>query len=293
MFYFFFISFYERQAFMQLIIFTLAILIILLFFFLRPGRSSKQQRAPFEGRNYAHRGLYTANQAVPENSLPAFCRAADAGYGIELDVQLTRDGEVVVFHDGLLDRMCGQGLGKLEAHTLQELSHFSLAGTSEHIPLFADVLKAVNGRVPLIVEVKTTARYAELCEKALTLLRQAGGAFCMESFDVRAVRWMKKNAKDVLRGQLSCRMRELKSMPAPAAFFLSRLLCNFLGRPQFIAYGVQKAPFLARLAQSMAMTVVWTAHESDDTLFLEESNDAVIFEHYLPKPQYGECAPHS
>lgn len=272
---------------MQLMVFILALIVIALFFLLRPGRSSKEQRTPFEGRNYAHRGLYAADQSIPENSLPAFQRAAEKGYGIELDVQLTKDGQVVVFHDGLLDRMCGAGLGRLEDLDLKDLLALRLAQTEEHIPLFADVLKAVGGRVPLIVEIKTTARYAELCEKTLSLLRQAGGPFCIESFDVRAVRWLKKNAKDVLRGQLSCRMRELKSMPAVGAFFLSRLLCNFLGRPQFIAYGTGSAPVLARLAQSLAMTVVWTARPQDDAADLEETYDAVIFEHYLPRPQYA------
>lgn len=271
---------------MELFIFIAALLVILFFFLLRPGHSTKEQRAQLEGRNFAHRGLYRKDQSIPENSLPAFRLAAEKGYGIELDVQLTQDGQVVVFHDDLLDRMCGEGLGLLEQKTLQELQQLRLSGTEESIPLFREVLNTVGGRVPLIVELKSTSRYRELCEKTYALLQSYSGIYCMESFDVRIVRWLKKNAKPVLRGQLSCRMRELRGNRL-GAFFLSRLLTDFIGRPQFIAYGVKKAPFLARLAQSMgAMTVVWTAHDTDNTKELEDMNDAVIFEHYLPKPVY-------
>ena len=76
-------------------------------FLLAPGRATKGQKAPFRGRNFAHRGLHSRDKSVPENSLKAFELASAAGYGMELDVQLTRDGQVVVFHDDTLKRVCG------------------------------------------------------------------------------------------------------------------------------------------------------------------------------------------
>ena len=120
-------------------------------FLIAPGRADKAQRAPFTGRDYAHRGLYEADQSVPENSMEAFSRAADAGYGIELDVQLTRDQRVVVFHDDSMKRACGLD-AQIHDYTFDELQQIPLFGTEHRIPLFSDVLETVGGRVPLIVE---------------------------------------------------------------------------------------------------------------------------------------------
>lgn len=102
---------------------------------------------------FAHRGFFTPDQRIPENSMPAFLAAAENGYGIEMDIQLTKDNQVVVFHDHTLTRMCGIDLPVREL-TYEELQKFPLAGTQERIPLFKDVLKAVHGRVPLLVEIK-------------------------------------------------------------------------------------------------------------------------------------------
>ena len=86
---------------------ALAVLIGLWLVLIAPGRATKAQRAPFAGRAFTHRGLYELDQSVPENSLEAFRRAVEAGYGAELDVQRTRDGQIVVFHDDSLQRACG------------------------------------------------------------------------------------------------------------------------------------------------------------------------------------------
>ena len=73
-----------------------------------PGHLSRQSRSAFRGVNYAHRGLHSRDRSIPENSLSAFRQAAQEGYGIELDVRLSEDGKVVVFHDDTLDRVCGR-----------------------------------------------------------------------------------------------------------------------------------------------------------------------------------------
>ena len=123
-------------------------------FLLAPGRATKGQKAPFKGRNFAHRGLHSRDKSVPENSLKAFELAAAAGYGMELDVQLTRDGQVVVFHDDTLNRVCGVN-GRVDDYTFAELQKFPLCGTDERIPLFSDVLNTVAGRGAIICELKT------------------------------------------------------------------------------------------------------------------------------------------
>ena len=137
---------------------------------LAPGQAPDSKKAPFLGRNFAHRGLHSEDQSVPENSLEAFERAAAAGYGMELDVQLSRDGQVVVFHDDTLDRACGVA-ARVDELDYDELSKLSLFGTQARIPLFSEVLALIRGRTPLIVELKTGAHNDELCEKTWALLR--------------------------------------------------------------------------------------------------------------------------
>ena len=129
-----------------------------------PGGSTRRQRAPFQGVNFAHRGLHTRDRAVPENSLEAFRLAARAGYGIELDVRLTRDGQVVVFHDNDLKRLCGVDK-RVDELDWAELQKLKLCGSEEGIPLFSDALDVIRGRGPLIVELKNGPRNRELCEK--------------------------------------------------------------------------------------------------------------------------------
>ena len=102
---------------MQLFVFCAGVLLVLVWLCVKPGRFTAAQAAPFSGVNYAHRGLYAQDQSVPENSLPAFAAAVENGYGMELDIQLSQDGEVVVFHDDTLARMCGIQ-GRVDAFAL-------------------------------------------------------------------------------------------------------------------------------------------------------------------------------
>ena len=254
-------------------------------FLIAPGPGKRKEFAPFYCRNVAHRGLYEADQTIPENSLTAFDRAASAGYGIELDLQLSADGRVVVFHDDTLDRMCGVQ-GNVNDYTLTELRAMRLAGTDEQIPLFSEVLLHVAGRVPMIVELKSGTHNEELCEKAWKQLEAYRGEFCVESFDPRIVKWFRKQVPHVVRGQLACRYGSYKgNLSAPVRFLFSRGLANWMGRPDFIAYQVGKKPVTVRLAEKLgAYAVCWTSHDPEN----EKHYETVIFEHYLPKVWYNQ-----
>ena len=169
---------------------------------LAPAIPTPEKKAPFLGQNIAHRGLFTADQRIPENSLAAFRRAVEAGYGMELDVQLSRDGQVVVFHDDDLKRVCGVD-APVDALDYAELQALPLCGTGERMPLFSEVLQLVDGRTPMIVELKNGRRNRELCEKTLALLRAYSGPCCIESFNPMIVSWFRFHAPDLLRGQLA------------------------------------------------------------------------------------------
>ena len=129
---------------MAVFLWVLAVCIVLLWLFLRPGRYGEAQKQLVYGVNHAHRGLHTKDKTVPENSLPAFRAAAEAGYGVELDIQLSRDGQVVVFHDDTLDRVCGVH-GRVDEFTFEELRGMRLCGTQETIPLLTEVFEVMGG----------------------------------------------------------------------------------------------------------------------------------------------------
>ncbi len=265
---------------MVIVLVVVTALLLLVLFLVKPGVSSPAQRAPFQNRSFAHRGLHSQDRSIPENSLPAFEAAAQRGLGIELDVQLSQDGQVVVFHDDTLDRVTGVQ-GRVDAWPLEQLQTMRLCGTESTIPLFSQVLELVAGRGPLIVELKTGPRNEELCQKTLALVRQYEGEFCIESFDPTIVAWFKRNAPDILRGQLSDAQRNLTVLNTAKGFLLSRCLGNFLARPQFIAWGPGPKNLLVRLAEGLgAMKVRWTIRPQDDPEGLAQQADALIFEFY-------------
>ncbi|MBR4954725.1 MAG: glycerophosphodiester phosphodiesterase [Clostridia bacterium] len=235
----------------------------------------------YRGRYYAHRGLHNIDENVPENSLAAFKKAAEKGYGIELDVHLSADGQVVVFHDDDLRRMCGVDK-KIADCTYDELQQYSLLGTSEKIPLFSSVLEVYNGVAPMIIEIKTGRKNAELCQKVCDELENYKGKICVESFDPRVLRWFKKHRPRTVRGQLCQRAENYKNQPRLLSWALGNCALNFIGRPHFIAYRIEEKPGLVRMVLTMgAMDVCWTSRKPGEG----EGADCVIFENYLPEPK--------
>ena len=249
-----------------------------------PGHASRRQKQLFRGVNYAHRGLHSRDRSIPENSLAAFRLAAEEGYGIELDVQLSKDGEVVVFHDDTLDRVCGVH-ARVDDLTWDELRKLRLCGTEEGIPLFSEVLKNIQGCEALIVELKNGPRNRELCEKTLALLETYHGNVCIESFNPLIVAWFRFHAPDLVRGQLATTINNYAddNVRGVQAFLLHNTLLNFLARPQFVAYRVGRRPLLVQLCTRLgALNFGWTSHEPRN----EKGRDAVIFEYYRPRQRY-------
>ena len=188
------------------------------------------------GSPYAHRGLYNMDEGVPENSLTAYDRAASAGFGMELDVRLSRDKKLVIMHDANIKRMTGADVTVAEVDAA-ELAQYRLRGTDEHIPFLHEVLETVGGRVPLLIELKITGSdYPELCRLVCDLLDSYQGDFMLESFDPRAIRWLRRNRPELARGQLSTFYNKHGDhMPALMDFCLRNYLFNFATRPDFLA----------------------------------------------------------
>lgn len=233
---------------------------------------------------YAHRGLHDNSSDAPENSMKAFQKAVDAGFGIELDIQLTKDEVPVVFHDGTLKRICGVE-GKLCDYTYEELQQFTLSDSEEHIPRLDDVLSLVDGRVPLIVEFKMENWNERLCVLGNELLQGYKGLYCIESFHPFCVYWYRKHHKEVIRGQLSEAFLREKGYKEMKFFVLQHLLLNFLAKPDFIAYNHRHADNLSRricrrLYKNLA--VAWTIKSKEELEAAKAHFDLFIFDSFMP-----------
>ena len=276
----------------KILVLIYVIVMALFLILIMPRLGHKQARKPFTDQAYfAHRGLHDNKSDAPENSMRAFKKAVDAGYGIELDVHITKDEIPVVFHDDTLKRVCGVE-GKISDYTLEELKEFRLYGTDQGIPLFKDVLELVDGKVPLIVEIKANDNDLRVCPKADELLSKYKGLYCMESFNPMAVKWWKKNEPDIVRGQLSDSYMhsEETKYHTPLYWALEYLLLNILAKPDFIAYNHKFYRNMARQINRYlygAMSAAWTIRSQEELDERINDFDVYIFEGFIPK----QCPP--
>ena len=262
------------------IVILLLIIMVLYLFMTAPRLFGKPERKPFFGVYYAHRGLFDNTSDAPENSLKAFVKAIEAGYGIELDVQLSKDKIPVVFHDASLKRMCGID-GKVWEYTLEELQKMKLKGTDQTIPTFAQVLETIGGKTPIIVEYKMDVPDTKVCELGDSLLQSYKGVYCIESFHPFAVAWYKKNRPEIMRGQLAMNYwKDEKYKGKILYLLLTNLMLNFLGRPDFIAYKHQDALQISRkISRKLgALSVAWTIKSQDDYEKVKNEFDLFIFD---------------
>jgi glycerophosphoryl diester phosphodiesterase len=248
---------------------------------IKPRMHGRPDYKPFFGHMYAHRGLHLD---YPENSLSAIKLAADNGYGIEFDVHLTKDNIPVIFHDDTLNRMCSVK-GYLRDYTYAQLMDFRLMGTDERIPKLEDVLKMVDGRVPLIIEYKVEKNNASrLCRICDDLLSKYNGIYCIQSFHPMAVRWYRIHRPSIVRGQLSEDFTKQKlNLPY---FLLSHLIGNCYASPDFISYNCKHKNELSRnICRKFykSLSVAWTVRSQEELERISRSFDLFIFEGFLPK----------
>lgn len=260
----------------SLLALSVLLFVLYIFVFIRPrGRAPKKKSFLCD---YAHRGLH--NDEIPENSLDAFEAACKAGHGIELDIQLSKDGEVMVFHDYTLIRMTGKE-GKVCDYTAAELKAISLKGTDQTVPTFAEVLALVNGRVPILVELKGEDLNAALCPKAAALLREYKGDYCIESFNPLLIRSMRRELPDAWYGQLYTNVCKEKKKVTVLNILLTLMAFNFLARPDFIAYNyVYRDTLPVRITTKVytAPKFVWTVRDKSELYRAHDLGECPIFE---------------
>lgn len=237
-------------------------------------------------RPIAHRGLHDAAfpQERPENSLAAFEAAAGAGHPVELDVHLTADGKVVVFHDDTLERMTGRP-GRVAEHTLAELTALPLLGGPERVPSLDEALERIHGRVPALVELKSTGASAvgRLERAVCDVLARWPDEHAVQSFNPWSMLWMHRHAPHLPRGMLSGDMRD-EGLPLHQAIALEHLLLAPAVRPDFIGYELCALPHWApslwrRLGRPL---LAWTVRDEAGLRRARGLVDNVIFEGVTP-----------
>lgn len=263
----------------------LLFLTALYLYMIMPRIFGKPDTSSYRKWLYAHRGLFDNDSDAPENSLEAFRRAVEGGFGIEMDVQLSKDGIPVVFHDFTLKRICGVE-GKVCDYTCQELQEFRLCDSEQRIPRFQEALELVDGRVPLIVELKLATMDTSVCPAADKLLSEYKGMYCIESFHPLAVRWYRKNRREIVRGQLSDAFLKEGEFNGPVCFLLQNLLFNWMGKPDFVAYNhkypkVFSRMFCRRFYRNTA--VAWTIKTPDELEAAKKHFDICIFDSFVPE----------
>jgi len=242
------------------------------------GRKNHPGLQSLQGWGYAHRGLH--GNGIPENSMAAFQAALDAGYGIELDIHLTKDGDLAVIHDCSLKRtaLCDVNITDL---TRAELSNYRLEGTDETIPAFHQVLDLYAGKAPLIIELKADGNNQEqLVDTAVNAMVGYKGPWCMESFDPRCVYYLKKNHPEVIRGQLTENFFASKNnLPWIVKFLLTHNLTNFMTQPDFVSY---RFDHRGATPTNAIWKRVWKLQGVTWTIRTREDYDAAVKEGWLP-----------
>ena len=232
----------------------------------------------------AHRGLHDSK--LPENSLGAFDAAAKNGYPIELDVRLTDDGTVVVFHDDALGRMTGKD-GYVSKISSSELNECKLLNGEKKpsdfcIPTLKEVLELVDGKVPLLVEIKNTGSVGSLEKKTATLLSEYKGKFAVQSFNPFSVEYFKVNMPDVPRGILSCYFTKDEVKGSIKRNLLKKLKLNKICKPDFVSYCADNLPN-KYVTKTKLPVLAWTVRSNEKAEALCTVANNIIFEKFTPR----------
>lgn len=226
----------------------------------------------------AHRGFHH-HPTIPENSLLAFKEAMKRGYAIELDVRLSQDDEVVVFHDRDLGRLTAQS-GHVDETPLETLASLTLLDTQETIPTLKEVLALVNGVVPLLVEIKTDGDIHLVAKKVAEVLDDYTGEFAIQSFHPGALRWFKTWRNHVTRGQLAEYFKDEDTLAWWKKRLLKRFAFNIQTQPDFINYALSDLPnrFVTKQKKQGRLALAYTITSEEELREALTHVDNVVFE---------------
>lgn len=234
----------------------------------------------------AHRGLHCDELWAPENSPEAFRRAVEKGFPIELDVHLTKDYQLAVFHDDTLERMTGVNV-RINTLTMDELRMFRLNDTSERIPCLKEVLDTVRGSVPLYIEIKDTTHKVGRLEKILKKTMQYyKGEWTVVAFNPLRLKWFRKNSAHITRCQLvPSKNRDISLVrKIISSIVFSDFIFRNISKPDIIGYSIDTVPIkkITRAISADAKLLTWTAKAQAELNEAEKYSDFITFENFIP-----------
>ncbi|THD53362.1 glycerophosphodiester phosphodiesterase [Phenylobacterium sp.] len=227
----------------------------------------------------AHRGLWSPD-GPPENSLGAFQAACAAGYGIELDVQLSADGEAMVFHDDDLERMTGV-TGRICDRTVAELSGLRLGGTDERIPTLPETLALIGRRAMVHIELKTPyGHVGPLEQRTHEIIIDHAGPVCVIGFNPYSHAWFAERFPGVMRGLDSYSYKRAPQLSEDQRVSFARLEHVAIAKPHFLALGLDMLP--SEQANGFRIEglpiVAWTVRDPAQWEAIRDGCDNLIFE---------------
>lgn len=224
----------------------------------------------------SHRGLHS--NAICENSLSAFKQSKEEGFAIELDIQLTKDKQLIVFHDENTDRLTNQNFVIAQTN-YNELQSLKLLNTQDSIPLLSEVLHLINGNVPLLIEVKNENFNGEIEELLSLLLENYEGKIAVCSFNVKSVQWFKNHRPRIVRG---LNFGDINQLDTTA--FLRFLYYVMVCKPQFISldYALLNSS-IAKFCNFLKLPMLcWTINTKQKKQNALSKVQNIIFERIIP-----------
>lgn len=234
-------------------------------------------------RPFAHRGIYDNQAGPPENSLAAIQAAMAKGYGSEIDVRISRDGVVMVFHDPTLDRLCHRH-GRIEDIDAAQLQTFALNAGDQCIPTLAEVLKQVRGQVPLLIEMKSgwLQRPGRLERAVADRLRHYNGPAAVLAFNPYSLDWLRRHAPGIVRLQNAMTVDPQGRLGRFRKLALQMLHAISWGRPHGISYRVEDLPaaLTERARASGRPVLAWTVRDEKTRALAQAHADNMITDQF-------------
>ncbi len=227
---------------------------------------------------YAHRGLHT--KEIPENTMAAFHNAVSNGFDIELDVRMTRDKKIVVFHDSSLKRLCGKD-SIIEETYYDEIKDYKILNTKEKIPLLSDVLSSLPVETKYLIELKPNKLAREFVSVFINLLKNYNIRYAIHSFDPRIVYQFRKQESSIIRGQIASTFPGSNNI---SKYLLKHLITNLYTKPDFTNYRFEDLPRkkLDRINKKGHMVLSYVARSQEELDFVRNRYDNAVFENFVP-----------
>lgn len=253
------------------------VLLGLIFFLASTIPTKKGKSLDWMKGNTSHRGRFTQNQSIAENSMSAFNASLAEGIGIELDVRITNDKQLIVFHDRRLTRMCGVDLD-VEVEDLATIQQYTLGNSDDTIPTLKEVLSLVDGKVNIFVEIKPTKNIHEICQLIADELDNYHGHFSVCSFDPRILLWFKDHRKHYVRGQIIRDFITANDFHIIIRFILSLNGFNIFTRADYVNIQYKLLPYYEWMRLFSGFVCVWAVSSEEVFNKIKNKVDGILVE---------------